>query len=113
VSTAAGQLAEAAAAEYLRDLGYEILERNWRTRWCEIDIIAAKDGTAHFIEVKYRRTPSAGTGLSYITPAKLKRMAFAAELWRTVAGWSGDSELGAVELSGIPPVVDSFIAELT
>lgn len=69
-----GQRAEEVAADYLAAQGYEIIERNWRTRVCEIDIIASKDRVMYFIEVKYRKSNSQGSGLDYITPKKLKQM---------------------------------------
>jgi putative endonuclease len=43
---------EGEAVEYLRSMGYAILERNFRSRAGEIDIIAEKDGTLAFVEVK-------------------------------------------------------------
>ena len=53
-----GLAAENAAVEYLENLGYDILERNYRKRYGEIDIIARLDDCIHFIEIKSRRSPS-------------------------------------------------------
>jgi putative endonuclease len=50
-----GRAGEQLAAEHLRRLGYEILERNYRTRWGELDIVARLGGTLAFCEVKTRR----------------------------------------------------------
>ena len=47
-----GNNGENKAADYLIEKGYSILERNWRTKTGEIDIIALKDETLVFIEVK-------------------------------------------------------------
>ncbi len=74
----AGQKGEEAAARYLAAHGHKILERNWKTKWCEIDIVSEKDDTLYFTEVKYRKD---GSGLDAITPAKQKQMRFAAELF--------------------------------
>lgn len=49
-----GDLAEGIAEKHLINLGYEILERNWRFKRAEVDIIAKIDKTLIFIEVKYR-----------------------------------------------------------
>jgi putative endonuclease len=49
-----GVKGEELAVEYLKQEGFQILERNWRSRGGEIDIIALKDGTIHFAEVKSR-----------------------------------------------------------
>jgi putative endonuclease len=47
-----GAKGEGEAVEYLRGAGYRIVERNFRSRSGEIDIIAEKDGTLAFLEVK-------------------------------------------------------------
>lgn len=49
-----GYLGEELAAEYLRSLGYEIIEQNYTVRGGEIDIIAIDDGTLVIVEVKSR-----------------------------------------------------------
>ena len=113
MSTAIGQEAEAKAAEWLEGRGYQILDKNWRTKWCEIDLIAKKDNQIFFVEVKYRRQANSGSGLSYITPKKLRQMAFAAEIWLNQYDSQEDYELSAIELSGIPPKVSAFLPELT
>jgi len=69
MSRALGDIAEEKACDYLSDLGYQIIERNYTLRGGEIDIIAIKDEVLHFIEVK--------SGSSYdpiynITPKKLQ-----------------------------------------
>lgn len=79
-----GDEAEAKVADYLRAEGHEILERNWKTKWCEIDIISMKDRKVYFTEVKYRKNAQQGGGMAAITPRKLRQMAFAAEYY-TVA----------------------------
>jgi putative endonuclease len=50
-----GQLGEQLAAEHLVRRGFEIVERNYRTRWGELDIIAFDGETLAFCEVKTRR----------------------------------------------------------
>lgn len=47
-----GNSAETIASQYLEKKGYQILERNYRKPWGEIDIIAKKDGIMVFVEVK-------------------------------------------------------------
>mgnify|MGYP002629514494 FL=1 len=66
-----GNLGEDKACLFLSNNGYSIIERNFYSRFGEIDIIASKDEVLHFIEVK--------SGLDYesavsnITPSKLKK----------------------------------------
>ena len=113
MSTSSGLAAESVAAQWLEAQGYHVIDRNWRTKWCEIDIVAKKDGRLHFIEVKYRRSDSAGSGLSYITEKKLQQMSRAATIWVNQYDYDGGYELSAIELSGQPPKIDNFIPELT
>ena len=61
---------ESMAVQYLTEAGYHILERNFRCRTGEIDIIA-KDGEYHcFVEVKYRANGSFGSGLQAVDVRK-------------------------------------------
>jgi putative endonuclease len=50
-----GRLGEQLAAEHLVRRGYQIVERNYRTRWGELDIVAYDGNTLAFCEVKTRR----------------------------------------------------------
>lgn len=96
----AGHDAEERAARYLERNGFNIIELNWRTRWCEIDIVAEKDRIVYFVEVKSRRGGAYGTGLEYITPKKLRQMGFAAEFWVSQHQYNGDYQLAAIGVDG-------------
>jgi ribonuclease HII len=76
-----GDKAETVVAEYLQSNGHEIVERNWKTKFCEIDIVSQKDDCLYFTEVKYRKNTNQGGGIAAITPKKLKQMKFAAEYY--------------------------------
>lgn len=108
-TTSTGRRAEAVAADYLNSRGYKILGKNWRTRWCEIDIVAQKDGVVSFVEVKYRRTARQGSGVEYITAAKTRQMGFAAEFWVAENRYGGDYQLAAVEVTGEDFRISEFI----
>jgi putative endonuclease len=95
-----GHDAEKQAAAYLSDAGYKIKELNWKTRYCEIDIVAEKDKTAWFIEVKSRKNSGQGYGYEYITPKKLQQMHFAAEMWVQSNKWNGDYDLAVISIDG-------------
>ncbi len=97
---AARYKAEETATEYLTEHGFEVLDQNWHTRWCEIDIVAKKDKTVYFVEVKSRKNSSHGTGLDYITSKKIKQMSFAAEMWVSNNKWQGQYQLSAVAIDG-------------
>jgi len=96
-----GHDAEKVAAQYLENIGYKILELNWKTKYCEIDIVAEKENKVYLVEVKYRKTAEFGSGLEYITPKKLNQMKFAAELWVSQHDWKNDYSLAAIEIDGI------------
>lgn len=93
-----GHAAEKEAATYLQKHGFNIKQLNWRTKYCEIDIIAEKDKAIYFVEVKSRKNMSQGSGLEYITSAKLRQMGFAAEMWVSENNWSGDYQLAAISI---------------
>ena len=57
-----GRTGENLAAEHLLRRGYKILERNYRTRWGELDIVAFDGHTLVFCEVKARRVVGDGPG---------------------------------------------------
>lgn len=98
MSTATGRAAEDFVAAKLKKRGLTILETNWRTRTCEIDIVAKSKNAVYFVEVKYRSSSEHGRGLEYITPKKIKQMDFAARSWIAVNDWQGDYHLSAAEV---------------
>lgn len=97
--TSIGNRAEDEAANYLQHQGYEVVDRNWKTKWCEIDIIAMKRQVMYFVEVKYRKSSRQGGGIAAITPRKLNQMQFAAKLWLHQHG-EIDARLSVVEVTG-------------
>lgn len=111
-TTEIGRRAETAAASYLKQHGYRILDQNWRTRWCEIDLVAVKGSAVSFVEVKYRRSDAWGDGLDYITTLKRKQMAFAAEFWMAAHDWMGPCYLAAVAVTGPHFKITEFIPEI-
>lgn len=67
-----GNYGETLACEFLKKQGYKILERNFRIRGGEIDIIAKDKETLVFIEVKTRYSKEYGGPLESITPWKIR-----------------------------------------
>ena len=74
-----GQRGEEIAIDALRDAGYEIVEKNFRTPIGEIDIIGREKGLLCFIEVKWRRDRALGHPAESVTPEKQRRLARTAE----------------------------------
>lgn len=82
-----GRTGEAVAARFLEQRGYIIITRNWRAgRIGEIDLIATRDGTTVFVEVKTRRHVDAGGALEAVSPSKLSRMQRVALAWLAQEG---------------------------
>lgn len=113
MSTEVGRRAEHVAATYLRQHGYRVLAQNWRTRWCEIDLIVSKNNCIYFVEVKYRSSTAQGAGLEYITDKKLAQMHFAAEFWLAQhLQNSGDYRLAALEVTGQDYSVTAWLDDI-
>jgi putative endonuclease len=66
------------AVAHLQQAGCIVVERNYRTRHCEIDIIARDDGYLCFVEVKTRSTAAFGPAAFAVTGAKQRHIARAA-----------------------------------
>jgi putative endonuclease len=78
-----GAMGEALAIDHLTRLGFRIVDRNWRCRYGELDVIAADEATRTvvFVEVKTRTGDGYG-GLPYaVTPRKVGRLRRLAGLW--------------------------------
>jgi putative endonuclease len=76
-----GKKGENIAADYLAAQNFSIMERNWRYKHCEVDIIASKDNCLHFIEVKTRRNDHFGYPEESIGREKMTALKKAAEAY--------------------------------
>lgn len=74
-----GNKGEAIATDYLQKKGYLIIERNWRHKHLEIDIIACNNKKLHFVEVKTRTNTKFGLPEDSIGQAKMNHLKKAAE----------------------------------
>lgn len=109
-STSIGNKAEDVAARYLKKIGHKIIARNWKSKYCEIDIISKFDDRLYFNEVKYRSGQDRGGGLASINHKKLSQMEFAAKYYITSNNIDDcEMTLTAISLQGDPPVVTEFL----
>lgn len=78
-----GAMGEALAVDHLRRLGLRIVQRNWRCRYGELDVIACDDAarTVVFVEVKTRTGDGYGGLAHAVTPRKVQRLRRLAGLW--------------------------------
>lgn len=79
-----GKAGEDLAQEIITDLGWQIIDRNWRCKRGEIDLVATDptEGTLVFIEVKTRRSILKGTPAAAVDKRKQKRLRQLVSLWR-------------------------------
>jgi putative endonuclease len=78
---AVGKAGEEAAVQYLCQQGYQILERNYRCRFGEIDLIARDGQTLAFIEVKTRRSQRFGPPAAAVTIEKQRHLIKASQVY--------------------------------
>lgn len=76
-----GRYGEDRAHDFLIDLGYQIIERNWRCSLGEVDLIARDGQRIVFVEVKTRRGDGSGHPFEAVTATKLSRMRKLAAEW--------------------------------
>lgn len=79
-----GKLGEAFAASYLLKNGYHIIERNFKARYGEIDIVAKKEGRLIFVEVKTRSGSVYGSPEEAVTPWKLREVILTAQYYQLI-----------------------------
>lgn len=82
--TNVGKLGESIAASYLTRKRFRIIERNFKARYGEIDIIAIDQDTLVFVEVKTRISSSFGTPEEAVTPRKLREVVKTAEYYASL-----------------------------
>jgi putative endonuclease len=89
-SDAVGAYGERVAARILADAGMRIIDRNWRCRTGEIDLVALDGATVVFCEVKTRRSGRFGEPVNAVVPGKARRLRRLAAEWLGAAGVRAD-----------------------
>lgn len=84
-----GNIGESFVAEVLEGRGYEILARNYSTRFGELDIVAKKGDCVHFVEVKSRGSLDCGLPAEAVNHRKQQRIRRLAECWLSAHHMSG------------------------
>lgn len=74
-----GRKAEDRALLYLQKAGLELVERNYRCRWGEVDLILHDQQTLVFVEVRYRRSARFGSAAESVDPQKQRKVVQTAE----------------------------------
>lgn len=105
-----GAEGEVLACQYLKKLGYEILDRNRRFGHKEIDIVARQGNELVFVEVKTRRSDAFGHPAEAVTYKKLRQLeaasAFYLRAHPTARDWRLDVVAITLSQSGGEPMID-------
>ncbi|MDQ7066716.1 MAG: YraN family protein [Sulfurimonas sp.] len=94
MSRAKGNLAEDKACDFLYENGFSILERNFYSRFGEIDVIATKDDVLHFVEVKSGEDYE--KAIQNITRSKLSKLLKTCDVYMKKNSYDGDYMLDAL-----------------
>lgn len=107
--TAAGRDAEESVCAYLRERGMEIVERNFRGRSGEIDVIARDGDVLAFVEVRFREEDGHGLPEESVGPGKRRRIVAAARAYLSTIpadSWKeARFDVAAVDGSGSAPAI--------
>jgi len=108
-----GAAAEAQAAEFLAKQGLRLIERNFRVRGGEIDLICRDGATVVFVEVRLRRRADFGGAAASITSVKRSRLIMAARHWLARHGHECACRFDCVLMDGdhIEWLRDAFSAD--
>lgn len=105
-TTSIGEKGETAVCEYLVREGHKIVERNFKTYFCEIDIVSVKNGKMYFTEVKTRKNAVRGGGIAAVDKRKLEQMRYAAECYIKYRHVTCDVQLAVASVNGEYEVED-------
>lgn len=95
-----GEIAENAVAEWMLEQGYKIVDRNWRCRQGELDLIAWDNGSLVVVEVRSTRAGSRfGTALEALHSRKQQKVRLVASVYVQQKGWSGNVRFDAAAVT--------------
>lgn len=108
-----GTQGEVLASTHLKNKGFTILGMNYLKKWGEIDVIAKKDNTVHFVEVKtvsYETKADLELAVARRTHRpeenvheyKLRKLSRAIESWISEYNWQGDWQIDVVAVRIVP-----------
>ena len=105
-----GDRGEEEAVQFLIANGYEVLERNWRWKRTEVDIIAQTGDVLVFVEVKLRKNDEYGYPEEFVSDAQQERIELAAEEYCEIKHWKGEVRFDIISIlvSNFPSHLDHF-----
>jgi putative endonuclease len=93
-----GKEGEDMAARFLKEKGYEIVQRNYRYKQSEIDLIVKKDNWLIFVEVKLRSSDAYGYPEDFVDYKKAKNIIDGAEQYTYEKDWQGNVRYDIVSI---------------
>ena len=96
-----GALAEEKACDFLVQKGYKIIERNFRVKHGEVDIVAWKAPILVFVEVKSRATDKFGFPEKAVGSIKQSKIRMVAEVYTRLKNYKGRIQFDIISIVGI------------
>ncbi|UII22367.1 YraN family protein [Fulvivirga ligni] len=104
-----GREGEDAAVAFLLNAGYNILERNYRYKRAEVDIIAEKDDILVFVEVKTKSYTTFGFPEESVNHTKVAKVSEAAEYYTYANNWHKDIRFDIIAVNKAIDKIDHFM----
>jgi putative endonuclease len=104
-----GARAESCADAFLRTLGFQILDKNVRTPYGEIDLVCRENKTLVFVEVRYRASVTFGQPEDTVLGRKMTRMRQSAEWYVSQHRINSDYRLDVIGITGEPAKITHII----
>lgn len=95
-----GRAAEELAAELLRAKGMTLLEKNFRAKVGELDLVMKDKDEVVFVEVRARASGAYGGAAASVGGQKRRKVIRAAQVWLQARGWDGACRFDVVALEG-------------
>jgi putative endonuclease len=106
-----GAFGEQRAAQWYEEAGYRVLDRNWRGRAGELDLVVAREGLVAFCEVKTRTSDRFGAPAEAVTARKQARLRRLAGQWLSEHDqrpWAVRFDVAAVQAGTLEIIEDAF-----
>jgi len=96
LNLATGKIGEEIAKNYLEKNGYKIIERNFKTKYAEIDLVARQKNELVLVEVRTKRGLDFGSPEESLNKKKLRKLWFNAQGYINIKKWTGPYRIDAV-----------------
>jgi putative endonuclease len=91
-----GQIGEELAKKYLEEKGYKIIEKDFKTKYAEVDLVGIKDNKLIIFEVRTKRGEMFGSPEETLNKKKLQKVLLGARILAAAKKWQGLIRIDAV-----------------